>query len=390
MHLIETYATNVGVQIGKPYIYEKFIPVSKEKYIVFHPHSKPAKTYDYWQDVLEILLPLLEGTGISILQVGEQKERPYNGAINYLGHTDINQCAFLVRNSIMVLAVDSFIAHLAGMYDKPIVALYSNNNINNVKPYWGNTDKQILLEPKRKEGEKPSYSLEENPKSINKISPESIVDSVSKLLNLNYKKEFETIYTGPLYQGRMLELVPDQAIDLRQLNLTSVIVRMDYLFNEQMLAQQASLSEVSIVSDAPVNINLLVSIKHRINQFVYIIKANNHDPNFIRDILKIGIKVILISYETKETINSLKIHYMDYGLIIDKNNDIPDEIKNGLATHYRNGKFILSKGKIYPSLEAWKKNLPVDNFTPTVKPIDSSFSSNFYREKDHHAFLTKV
>ena len=55
MHLIESYATNCGVKIDKPYILERFFPLNVEKYITFQPFSKGAKSYDGWPDVLEII-----------------------------------------------------------------------------------------------------------------------------------------------------------------------------------------------------------------------------------------------------------------------------------------------------------------------------------------------
>jgi ADP-heptose:LPS heptosyltransferase len=169
MHLIETYALTCGAKINKPYIYEKYIPLPLNEYIVLQPHSKPSKTYDLWQEVIDILFPILNKVGISIVQIGGQNENAYRGVVNLSGKVDVNQSAYIIRNAKLFLGVDSFGAHLASHFDIPIVSLYSNNNIPNVRPYFGSKEKQVLLEPERNTL-KPTYSLEENPKSINRIN----------------------------------------------------------------------------------------------------------------------------------------------------------------------------------------------------------------------------
>ena len=71
MHLVESYATNCGLKIDKPYIFEKFFPLGFEKYITFETSTDPAKDYDYWNDVINPLLPELEKKGIAIVQIGK-------------------------------------------------------------------------------------------------------------------------------------------------------------------------------------------------------------------------------------------------------------------------------------------------------------------------------
>jgi hypothetical protein len=87
--------------------------------------------------------------------------------INLSGQTKIQHVAYLIKNAIMHVGADSFAAHIASGYDKKILAVYSNNNINNVKPYWTKVEDMVLLEPERLD--KPNYSAEETPKTINNI-----------------------------------------------------------------------------------------------------------------------------------------------------------------------------------------------------------------------------
>ena len=71
MHLIESYATNCGLKIDEPFIYEKFFPLAFDKYITFSPSNNPAQDYDYWIEVINIIHPKLKKEGINILQLGD-------------------------------------------------------------------------------------------------------------------------------------------------------------------------------------------------------------------------------------------------------------------------------------------------------------------------------
>jgi len=158
MHLVETYATNCGLKIDKPYIYDKFFPVSAEKYITLQPFSKPSKSYDFWQEVVDQVKPFLDDFNIEIVQIGAKGEGDINGCLHTQGQTSIAQCSYIVKNSMLHVGVDSFAAHIASGFGKKIVCLYSNSNINNVKPFWTKNEDCILIEPDRK-GKKPIYSL---------------------------------------------------------------------------------------------------------------------------------------------------------------------------------------------------------------------------------------
>jgi ADP-heptose:LPS heptosyltransferase len=92
----------------------------------------------------------------------------------------------MVVFGLLHFGADSFPTHIASGYNKKIVALYSNNYVNCVKPFFGNPKDHILLEPKR--NSKPTFSFEENPKTINSIKPETIAGNILNLLeNISLK-----------------------------------------------------------------------------------------------------------------------------------------------------------------------------------------------------------
>lgn len=329
MHLLERYATSCGVKIGKPYIYDSFFPLTVDKYISFQPFSKyGSKNYDLWQEVIDIILPFLEKENIKIVQIGTKEDRQFNHVVYLAGQTNISQAAFVIKNSVMHFGADSFGAHIASGYSKKILAIYSNNNIENVKPYWSKNEDVILISPQGGT-KKPSYSAGENPKNINKIKPEEIARGILNLLNIKYQQMPNTIYIGEDYYNKTFEIILDQLINPDSIPIANPIIRMDYHFNEQGLALFLEKKKCIIITDKTINIELLKHYKENIPQLIYIIDENN-DFNFVKQLKQFGIPYALISYLKDEDLNKYKINYMDYGLIIQK------EYSNKNKTHIQN------------------------------------------------------
>jgi len=360
MHLVERYATACGVKIDKPYIYENFFALPVEKYITFQPFSKySSKNYDYWEEVISMLLPYFQKNNINIIQIGGKDDKPILNCINLCGQTKISQAAFIIKRSIMHLGADSFAAHIASGYDKKIVAIYSNNNINNVKPYWTRPEDMILLKPDT--NKKPQYSANEIPKSINSIKPEEIAKSVLDLLNIKYDSLPKTLAIGEEYTNKTLEVIPDQAFDITQVQIDNIIVRMDYEFNEQILEYYLQNKKCIIITDKPINENLLKNYKQKIPQLVYIVDKNN-DPNFAKSLKRNAINYILISYLEENELNQFKLDYMDYGLIIKRT--YPNKLNIDYTnTYFKSSKIILSGKGQFSTKYQWVKNNNSNKFS---------------------------
>lgn len=350
MHLIERYATSCGVKIDKPYIYDTFFPIPADKYISFQPFSKyPSKNYDYWEEVINIITPYLQKENISIIQIGGKDDKVIPNTFNLCGQTKISQAAYVIKNGMMHLGADSFAAHIASGYGKKIVAIYSNNNINNVKPYWTSPEDMILLEPKI--GKKPQYSINEIPKSINNIKPEIIAESVLKLLNIKYNNLPKTIHIGQDYVNKTLEIIPDKPLNPAQIGIDNIIVRMDYVFNEQILEFYLQHKKCIIFTDKPINDQILSKYKQNICQLIYIIDKDNN-PEFARILKNNTINSTYISYLEEKDLNQFKLNYMDFGLIIRR--DYPqDKINFNNNTYYKSSRIILSSEGQFNSKYQW-------------------------------------
>ena len=351
MHLIERYATACGVKIDKPYIYETFFPVNVEKYISFQPFSKyPSKNYDYWDEVVAIISPYLQKNNITLVHIGAKDDKAVNNTLNLCGQTDISQAAYIIKNSIMHVGADSFAAHIASGYGKKIVALYSNNNINNVKPYWTKEEDMVLLSPKI--NKKPQYSANEFPKSINNIKPEDIAEGILKLLNIPYSNLPKTVYIGNEYINKTLEIIPDKAINPAQIGLDTVIIRMDYVFNEQVLELFLQQKKCIIFTNKPINEELLKKYKRNIPQLIYLVEKDN-DIAFIKILKRNTINAAFTSYLSEEELNQFKLDYMDYGLIIKR--DYPtDKIEATNNPYFKSSRILISSEGQFNSKYQWE------------------------------------
>ena len=179
MHLLETYALSTGSKIGEPFILKKFFPVKYEKYITLQNSSgMPSKCYDYFQETINFLLPMLQKHGIGIVQIGGPEDYPLNNVENLQGKTNIHQTAYIINNSLLHLGNDSFAIHMASAFGVKCVGLYSITLPEIAGPFY-NKKNSICLYP---DSEKPSFNPNESPKRINKIKPEEVASACLKLL----------------------------------------------------------------------------------------------------------------------------------------------------------------------------------------------------------------
>jgi hypothetical protein len=390
LKLIESYSLAAGQKIDKIDIQEKFCPLPFEKYICFAPYSKGSKNYSYYLEVLKILFPILEKEGIKIVQLGAQGEAGFPFCYQLQGHLSWNQSFYLIGRSLLYFGADTAASHVAGARNIPLVTLVSNNFGSAVSPYFGDKNKQIILEPPcRKEGINPLFTLDEPQgfKQIDQIKIEDIVDSILKLLNLPNSYLYKTIQIGSYYNNGMVESVPDQLVDIKSLNIPSIVFRMDIKFNEDILSQQLGVGNVSIVTDKPIKLEILKQFKPRIQEINYFIDKTN-DPLFIENLRDLGIRYNLGSWMSTEDIRNEKLKYMDLGIINPCVYIKPSlEGKNIKNIYYKSNRFLLSQGKIYQSYSAYKKGITLNKFEGEFQQIIDE--EDFWKDIMHFMICSK-
>jgi hypothetical protein len=369
MHLIERYATSAGVKIDKPYIYDKFFPTPVDKYISFQPFSKyNSKNYEYWDEVISIIYPYLQNENIHIIQIGGPKDKTIKNCINLCGQTQIPHAAFIIKNALLHVGADSFGAHVASGYDKKIVAIYSNNNINNVKPYWTKNEDMVLLEPERKN--KPNYSAEESPKTINQIKPEIIAKAILKLLDIKSHIETQTTFIGDKYGNFVIESTPSIILPPEIFANTLLNIRFDYIETIEEKDYLCTLNNLNfrncaIITDKPIEIEKLLQLKDKITNIFYDITFNSIDFTFFNKVKFYGIKIDFIFNKSKnkdeESLNHKKLELIEYSELINivENKDKPKkEIQQ--SVFYKSKKILFANNNTYLSKAAYLENKPVN------------------------------
>lgn len=370
MHLLTTYALSCGAKIDKPFIYEAFCPLPDAPFVTFHTNTKfGSKNYDYWQDVIDLIHPILQENGIKIAQTGLPNDPLINKSIDYRGKTSPNQLAYLIKSSKLHFGSDSFAVHLSSIYDIPIVALYNIIQPENAGPYFGDKSKQILFKCYERANQKPSYAAEENPKTINLINPEEIAAAILQLLKIDYKPQYKTVHIGERYgKIKINDFVPNQIANASDKNVV-IDFRMDYLFNENALAAQLQLNKCRIFTDKRINLEILKNFKNSIDSVYYFVHEN-HDPKFVSDVSNLGIKTVLLSLDSPEKVQEKKINYYELGninLIPPPNHEVVQKLKNVKNLYYKSCRSVHSNRKIYPCLAAERLNQERnDGFQPVI------------------------
>jgi len=363
MHLLEKYALATGSKIGKPQILKKFFPVPVDKYITLQNSSgMPGKSYDYFQEVVNFLLPILAKKGLSIVQIGGAEDPAIEGAIHLQGKTTINQTAYIIDNSILHLGNDSFAVHMASAFNVPLVALYNVTSPEIAGPYWKN-NKQITLTPPNWA---PSFNPNESPKKVNQIKIEDIVKACEYLLFDTETFNIKTIYIGNRYKDSVIETMPDQVIHPEFFKDSVLNIRFDFTDKQVDLnhtAQNLSFRACSIVTEKPFPIEYIVQYKANLACVIYDV-TSGCDIEFIKKMEQFGIKYACLFNSSKKkelTVEQLRDQLMDY-CDVQEINTVPKDIPENLTDSnlkYRSNRVILANQKIYPSRTAQLLDLSV-------------------------------
>lgn len=396
--LIEAYSRSTGLEIKKPFLGETFYLLSFDKYITIQNGSgmPNAKNYDYWQEVIFGIKPILDANNIKIVLLGASEDQVLGGVEDLRGKTNIQQSNYIIGRSLLHIGNDSCLAHIAGFRNIPLICLYGSTTIANHSPYWYNKDKTIFLESHRF-GDYPSFSSQESPKTVNLISPESVINAIFKLLGIEQKAEFKTFYIGQNYLKSILEYIPTCPFTVKLNESIPVVLRMDFYHNPQAMIDLAQKNiKYHLIINKQVDINLIKQLK----QFIIAISIEMTDeitPKFVKDIKNIGIKCIgFINSDDTRNLGDIRLKFFDL-INIDKISsfsleDFKNRVKNYLNQDddfslenmkFKTNKVIFANNKVYASKAHFKKDIAF-NLGGTSEILDDHL---FWEDFEHFYFL---
>jgi len=350
-HLVEEYAKNLGVKIGKPIFEPHYMPVIDSKYITVHVDNKiDSKYYEHFPETLELLKNILSPLGYKIYQIGGSDDPTLKEVDkSYLGFTR-KQTAYILKNAQLHLGIDSFPVHLASAYDVPIVVLYSHIYPQHARPYWSTESRVKILDADRA-GNKPSYSYQERPKTIHSIKPETIVASVCDLLEIKWTRSIKTLFIGEEYSKPCVEIVPNFFGESHELKNHLLNIRMDYFFNEEALSEWCNAYNAHIVSDKPINPELLKKYKNKIKEITFLINdISVFSLEYLQAVKNLGIPMIG-ECKNSENMAVIREHYFDFLIEEEKlsNEKTVEELRQKQNLKFLTKKDVFSSGKRYYS-----------------------------------------
>lgn len=299
-HLSEVYAKDLGVKIGEPIFKPHFYPVLEEDYITIHNDNKvPAKSYDYWEEVIIIVKRI--SPDIKFLQIGSGKEPKIKTVDKFIPTPSIKQSAYIIKNSIMHVGIDSLPVHIASSLDKPIVAIYSHVYASTCGPIWNTKGNHTIIESNRG-GNKPSFSAKESPKTINFIKPEEIANAILKELG-EKKSNRETIHIGERYKENLYHIIPDEKYGFEN---KRIVIRFDLLHNEDNALHLFQKNQISILTKKPISENILS--QGNIDNISYF--SEEFDEEFVKKCKKFGVVLRLICTK-EENLSDQRYEFFD-------------------------------------------------------------------------------
>lgn len=371
MRLAHLYSNSSGLRLHHPFIHKAFYPIVADKYIVFHNSSgNPCKNYDYFNEVIDLILPYLKEQNIKIIQLGMKGDTPLYHTEQLMG-TTIHQTAYIISKASLLVGNDSMLVHMAGGLDVPVVGLYGATSVSAHSPEW-RTSNSILIESHR-DGKQPSYTFNENPKTVNFIDPVEVARAILKILQIENDVKQEVLSVGAKYLQNVLEVVPNRIIDNSIVPNAPINIRYDYNDNEAAVYQQVAVRKSIIITDKPLNIDYVRRLKQNIIAISYEI-TENHNPKFIRELSHVGIPIHLYTSLSDETLNDIKLDYCDIGLIKREPNATKEEIEDHKLitnnTRFKTNKQILSNGKIYLSRAHELMDIPAGSGNDIMTILD--------------------
>lgn len=402
--LVSTYAKSTGLKIGKMEIKEHFYPAPFDRYITIQTGSgQGAKNYDLFGEVLTLLKPSLEAAGITVIHLGGKDDPQVPHVYDLRGKTTIQQSAFILKRSLCHIGNDSWLVHLAGSLHRSIVALYGSTAVGPHGPYWSDVSKTILLESHRWGG-KPTFVMQEAQKSINVIPPETVVNAVLGLLDLAPLTPVrKSLYMGSLFQHTIFELIPDSFPTMEFFPQAPMTARMDYLFNEDVLAGILGTGrKVNIVTRKPLNLNLINQFRKSILSYSHEMETSDETPlDYIRTIKTLVPKTTFFTKERDEVkLAALRFKLFDVASVEQVVDVTKEGVIDGAMTYLnapkenrldieaqvcqasvKSNKFVLSQGALFLSHAHVIEKNPISSLSQNWgKVIDSP---DFWRDFNH-------
>lgn len=380
MHFVDSLSLFSGLKSTRPFIEESFFPVAWEKYITISTENHQSKQWDHFQEYINLILPLLKKENIGIVEIGKNNVQ-INGVSILKGATNENHWSFIVKNSLLHIGPENFIASLAAFHDTPLVCLFSNTSPEYAAPNWidDSTSEKTFVTPQINK-HKPSFSSQEADKTINKINAEEVAANTLNHLNIKHDyNKYSIINTGPLYHHKTIEVIPNFNPSPTFFPKSLINIRLDYHFNLNRILAFANQRKLAVVSDREIDIELLMQIKPNLENIFFRIDESSN-VEYYDLIRKNNFNATLIAKESAD-VSKTRFEFFDWQ--VSEDNKIEKKSLDNFekicdTSRYKSSKLIFSKEGQFSSKSAYDKKIKSHDGQIIIDDDD------FWNESDHY------
>jgi hypothetical protein len=164
-----------------------------------------------------------------------------------------------------------------------------------------------------------------------------------------------------------LEMVPNQIVNPKQFNSNNIVVRMDLEHNEKFLNEQLQVCQCFIITDKPIDPNIIINNKNNIGRIFYEIKENNN-IGFADFLASSNISYQLFTYLEGKELEEIKLKYLEQEYIT----QMPINLKKKTGIEYTSNAFyksnkrLISNGKVYLSESSLKNGIEAKQLAEPV------------------------
>jgi hypothetical protein len=354
MHIAESFALASGAKLNNQRLYERFTPIGSNQYISFHKIH-----YDQYQEVLNLIQPVLKSYDIDILQIGGTN---YPKILSIPKIKDYGSASYILRNSLLHFGEYSILFDLCSSVNTKSLILNSIGYEKIICPFFSNKNEQTVINNYAKDNNLPLFDSKSSKNLLNEIKPEDIAAKILNSLGLEFHKPYDTLYRGEYYKENFFEIniypIKDYIYDLSQ--IPEPILRLDYNFDLVFLEKHLKNKKCRIRTNKEIPISIIEKYSDKISGIDLEIKNRENFAQFIKSVKKLKVELLLFSFLEEDICNDLKMQYLDVEAINFQKNKIPivDFNLNDNNLYFKCDEVILYKDQFY----IYKEDIINNNF----------------------------
>jgi len=343
MHIAESFALASGAKLNNQRLYERFTPIGSNQYISFHKIH-----YDQYQEVLNLIQPILKSYEIDVLQIGGTN---YPKILSLPKIKDYGSASYVLRNSLLHFGEYSILFDLCSSVNTKSLIFNSIGYEKIICPFFLNKNEQTVINNYSKNNSLPLFDSKSSKNLLNEIKPEEIAAKILNLLGLEFHKPYDTLYRGEYYRENFFEIniypIKDYVYDLSQ--IPEPILRLDYHFDLVFLEKHLKNKKCRIRTNKEIPISIIEKYADKISGIDLEIKNRENFAQFIKAIKKLKVELLLFSFLEEDICNDLKMQYLDVEPISFQKSKIPivDFNLNDDNLYFKCDEVILYKDQFY-------------------------------------------